>query len=114
VACRVWQRQRWGGFISDTLVGRGQHQLKAYISMDFQRLLGRPMSCFPSFPGTVELVAAGDSIEILFTPNAADCGFSGMMALYADSVTGTWWEHSLAGAFAMGRLRMVKRKHRGP
>ena len=100
--------------ISDTLVGRGHHELSAYLAFDFRSLLGRPMSCFPTFPSTIELSRSGDSVEISFTPTAADCGVGGEVIRNADSATGTWSQLSLAGSVAMGRLQLVRKMTRAP
>lgn len=72
---------------------------------DFRSLLGRPLSCSSRDVGIVR-VRRSDSSDLLvdFTPYASDCGISARLTQHADSLVGTWREHSFGNAPAEGTL----------
>jgi hypothetical protein len=90
--------------IDSTSAGR----YRSHIEMRFDALLGRPISCFDPPPSTTYIQRDDTSVKLLFTPNAADCGFSAVATMYGDSLAGTWEESSFIGPVAKGRFRMLR------
>ncbi|HKW46108.1 MAG TPA: hypothetical protein VJN70_01630 [Gemmatimonadaceae bacterium] len=84
-------------------------QVRSSIQMDFRPLLGREMSCFVPRPTSTFISRAGENTSLVFTPGAADCGFSASGKFYGDSLIGTWGETSFIGPVAAGQFRMVRR-----
>ena len=85
-------------------------RLSSDVAVSFDSALGRPMSCYTPGHGTVAVEARRNVVTIRFTPNAADCGFSGEGQLERDSLVGTWSETSLGGPVAMGAFQMQRTK----
>jgi hypothetical protein len=84
----------------------GTGVLASSLEVDFNSLLGRPMSCFDPRPTRTYVDRTDDTIVLNFTPNAADCGFSASGRPEGDSLVGRWDETSFAGPSVMGRFRM--------
>src|SRR5262249_15617468 len=80
------------------------------IQVDFAPLLGRPMSCLDSTVAPSARLTTPDSVLVSFTPGVADCGFSAVGRIVADTIIATWSETSFIGPVAGGPLRMVKQR----
>ncbi|HZI43018.1 MAG TPA: hypothetical protein VFD67_14970 [Gemmatimonadaceae bacterium] len=93
--------------LSDSTSGNG-NVVQSSIRVDFDSLLGRPMSCYDPRPTTTGVERDGDNVRLRFTPNGFDCGFAAAGTLAGDSVVGTWDESGFAGPTVMGRFRMVR------
>lgn len=93
--------------LSDSTVGNG-NVVRSSIRVEFDSLLGRPMSCYEPRPTTTGVERDGDNVRLRFTPNGFDCGFSAAGRLAGDSVVGTWDESGFAGPSIMGRFRMTR------
>jgi hypothetical protein len=84
----------------------GSNGLASSLAIDFNSLLGRPMSCFDPRPTRTNVDRTDDTILLHFTPNAADCGFSASGRPEGDSLVGSWDETSFTGPTVMGHFRM--------
>ena len=82
--------------------------VRSSIQVDFRPLLGREMSCFDPRPTSTVIGHAGERTSLLFTPGAADCGFSASGMFYGDSLIGVWDETSFVGPVAAGSFRMIR------
>jgi hypothetical protein len=85
-------------------------RLSSDVRVSFDSAFGRPMSCYTPGRGSVAIEAHRSSVTIRFTPDVADCGFSGEGRLEGDSIVGAWSETSIAGPVAMGAFRMHRTK----
>ena len=94
--------------LSDSTTDRPAGAVRSHIDVDFTSMLGHPMSCFDPLPTSTVVTENGEKTDLLFTPNAADCGFSASGKFYGDSLVGTWDESSFTGPLAMGRFRMIR------
>lgn len=114
---KVGANERWraGSFrstqgplhLSDSTIGNG-NVVRSSIRVEFDSLLGHPMSCYEPRPTTTGVERDGDNVRFRFTPNGFDCGFGAVGTLAGDSVVGTWDESGFAGPSVMGRFRMVR------
>lgn len=86
----------------------GPGHYRSRIEVQFDSLLGRPMSCFNPLPTSTSVQRDGEHVRLLFTPKAADCGLSAAATMYGDSLVGTWEESSFVGPMIKGRFRMVR------
>ena len=93
--------------LSDSTVANG-NVVRSSIRVEFDSLLGRPMSCYEPRPTTTGVERDGDNVRLRFTPNGFDCGFGAAGTLTGDSVVGTWDESGFAGPTVMGRFRMMR------
>lgn len=82
--------------------------VRSSIQVDFRPLLGRDMSCFDPRPTSTAISRGGENTILVFTPGAADCGFSASGKFYGDSMVGTWSETSFIGPVAVGQFRMIR------
>ena len=96
--------------LSDSTAGSKQGLLRSRLQIQFDSLLGRPMSCFDPPSTATDVEREGDSVTLRFTPTAADCGFSAYGKLAVDSLVGSWDETSFVGPTVMGRFRMIRIK----
>jgi len=94
--------------LSDSTAGRPAGAVRSRIDVDFNPLLGRPMSCFDPRPTSTSVSQDSETTSLRFTPNAADCGFAASGKFYGDSLVGTWDESSFTGPKAKGRFRMIR------
>jgi hypothetical protein len=92
--------------LRDTLLSGYPSRMLARVDIDFQSILGRPMSCFTPGEGNLEIRRKGSRVDVWFTPGWNDCGFAGTARYYGDSLVGTWREYAYAGRPAFGRFRM--------
>jgi hypothetical protein len=93
--------------LSDSTIGNG-NVVRSTIRVEFDSLLGRPMSCYEPRPTTTGVERDGDNVRLRFTPSGFDCGFGAAGVLVGDSVVGTWDESGFAGPMVMGRFRMLR------
>jgi hypothetical protein len=93
--------------VTDTLAGQNG-ALKSRLEIDFQSLLGRPMSCFAGTGDQVTISRSGNGYFLNFTPNAADCGFGAGVDAGPDLFTGEWGEQSFSGPVVAGRFSMSR------
>ena len=85
----------------------GTDSVRAHADIDFKPLGGPP--CFWRSDATLPIRVAGDSIEIDFTPGAADCGLYVWARIHGDTVSGTWAEPSIRiGAGTRGTIQMTR------
>ena len=96
--------------VRDTITGRWTRGLRSEIDVKFDDALGRPMSCFDPRPVSTGVERRRGELVLLFTPDAADCGFNAHGKVFGDSVVGTWYESSFGGPSVMGRFRMSRVK----
>jgi hypothetical protein len=93
--------------VTDTLAGQSG-TLKSRLEIDFQSLLGRPMSCFTGTGDQLGISESGGGYFLNFTPNAADCGFGASVGTGPDRFTGEWGEQSFSGPVVAGRFSMSR------
>jgi len=95
--------------VRDSTVAGWGDAVQTTIDVQFDALLGRPMSCYDPRPTATGMDHDGKQVRLTFTPTAADCGFSAYGAFFGDSLIGAWDESSFAGPSVTGRFRMVRR-----
>ena len=98
-----------GSFVvrDSTAAGWGQ-ALRSTLDVEFDSLLGRPMSCYEPKPTATGIDREGNEIRLTFTPTSADCGFSAYGRFFGDSLIGEWDESAFAGPSVTGRFRMMR------
>jgi hypothetical protein len=84
----------------------GADSLRGQADIDFTPIGGAPCFWRPDSPYLVQF--RGDSVHILLTPYASDCGLAFEAQIHADSLIGRWVEPSVVGNAAEGRLVMTR------
>jgi hypothetical protein len=94
--------------ITDTTAGRDASEQVAVLTIDFAQLLGHEISCRVIGRAPIRLGKQPGAVVIEFTPNVADCGFSGIVTRKGDVAKGQWSETTFAGPVTLGRLVLRK------
>ena len=94
--------------LRDTVDGIDGLNLKGTVALDFQRLLGQPLSCYDPRYALVGVKRRNTHVRLELAPGAADCGLYADGRYLGDSVVGSWLEDSFIGPRAVGRFRMLR------
>jgi hypothetical protein len=94
--------------ISDRSDPQQPAYLTAEFSADFRPALGRQVSCLAT-PQAALVRLDSTTVQLLLTPNAADCGLFAGGQLERDAVTGDWVEPSITSRpQSNGTFRMTR------
>ncbi len=94
--------------IRDSSAAGWGRAVQSTIAVEFDSLLGRPMSCYDPRPTSTAIERENGQVSLIFTPMSADCGFSGYGRFFGDSLVGEWDESAFAGPSVTGRFRMLR------